>query len=155
VPGFDLPYGQLRHAKALQFIFDYIKNIEVENIVFFEEDWKLLFDVNVDELTPFLNDNISQIRFFRKYGYDIDEIYGEISMVNNATYMFSWNPCIFSKNIAFLDYPIEYDHELLFGQMLQKKFLVYKNGIDVIEHVGYESIEKNMVWDKEYNYSFK
>jgi hypothetical protein len=151
VPSFNLPYGAIRHSRVIQFIFNYIRDIEVENIVFFEEDWKLLFDVNVDNLLKYLKNNISQIRFFRKQNYNAIKINEDISLVKKTKYMFSWNPSIFKKSLVFSEYPTGPDHESDFGKKIKKNFLVYKNGIESVEHIGNISSHPNVKWDKEYN----
>jgi hypothetical protein len=54
VPSFGLPYGYDRHARAMDYIFNTLKDIEQKYVVFFEEDWELKEEVNVDELSPYL-----------------------------------------------------------------------------------------------------
>jgi hypothetical protein len=144
VPSFGLPYGKKRHANVMQFIFDSLNKLDAEYICFFEEDWRLLSDVNVDHLISYLGKDLSQIRLFRKKKYPTAiEIDRDVSIVlkeKAGAYLFSWNPSVFKKQITCVKYPIDEDHELMFGKKLNLSFLVYKNRQEVVEHTGDVSI---------------
>jgi hypothetical protein len=147
VPSFGIPYGSKRHAKTLQFIFNISNKIDADIICFFEEDWELLEEINLDYLSDHLTGEVSQIRFFRplSYNYKVSQVISEnFSIVNDSPYMFSWNPSIFDKKLMSFDYPTEsHDHELAFGKLLSKPFMVYKNGgSPVIKHIGKISVSK-------------
>lgn len=152
VPGFGLPYGHNRHAKAIQFIFDYLKKYKEEYIVFFEEDWKLLEDVVVEDLSKHLDDRVTQIRLYSRAEFGADWHQTENIMATSETYSFSWNPSIFNKRIISFEYPKEtINHEYEFGKKIGDNFFVYKYGTPVVKHVGEYSIEKAVRWDENYN----
>ena len=155
IPGFGLSYSELRHSKAIEFMFSHIQTLDCDNFVFFEEDWELNIPVDVNFLCSYLNADVSQIRLFRTRTYDSQEIFKNIFLVKKSKYMFSWNPCIFKKNIVYLEYPVAANHEFLFGEMINKPFLVYNPGAPVVSHVGYNSISKDVVWDKDYAFKPK
>ena len=151
VPGFGLPYGYDRHAKVIQFIFDHLKEYDEENIVFFEEDWELLEDLVVDELSVHLDDRAAQLQLYSRGEYGISWYQTEDIVATSGDYSFSWNPCIFNKRILYIEYPQGTDnHEYDFGEKVGKNFFLYKNGTPVVKHVGEYSIEKAVRWTEEY-----
>jgi hypothetical protein len=153
-PKDSFPYGQIRHAKALSFIFYYIKNLDIDYVVFFEEDWELLVPVFVDDLCHRLDNSLSQVRLFRPT-YDYPEI-TEISEFirinhNDVIFKFSWNPCVFSKDLVNTDYPNTEEHELIFGEKLLKDFLVYGYPNKAVKHFGKNSLSSpGRIWNDDY-----
>jgi hypothetical protein len=144
VPSFGLPYSSQRHSLVMQFIFDMSKNIDADAICFFEEDWELLEEVDLDYLSKYLNERISQIRLFRKQDYNVAGIiHDDFSVIKTDEYMFTLNPSLFSKKIMQTKYPVNHDnHEWRFGQIINKPFMVYKNGTRVVGHIGEKSITR-------------
>lgn len=152
VPAFDLPYGHERHAKAIQFIFDYLKEYGEEHMVFFEEDWELLEDIVVDKLSVYLDDRATQLRLYSRGEYGISWYQTEDIVATSSDYSFAWNPCIFNKRILSFEYPQgTIHHEYDFGKKVGNNFYLYKCGTPVVRHVGEYSIEKEIRWDKDYN----
>jgi hypothetical protein len=151
IPGFGLPYGNDRHAKAIQFIFDYLIGFSEEHIVFFEEDWALLEEVVVDELSIYLDDRASQLRLYSRGEYGISWYQTEDIIATSSDFSFSWNPCIFNKKILYFEYPQGHDdHEYHFGKKVGENFFLYKYGTPVVKHVGEYSIEKPVRWSDKY-----
>jgi hypothetical protein len=155
-PADRLPYGQIRHAKALNFILSYVKKLDVDYVVFFEEDWELLVPVFVDDLCSKLDDSLSQVRLSRLNVWDYPKI-TEISDFtrishNDVQYKFSWNPCVFAKDLMNSFYPNVYGHEYEFGKMLSKDFLVYGYPNEVVKHVGKISLSSpGRIWNDDYS----
>jgi hypothetical protein len=151
VPSFGLPYGFDRHARAIKFIFAYLKKAKNEYVVFFEEDWELLEDLIVDDLSIHLNDSFNQIRMYSRGDFGVFAEVTKDIIVTSETFSFSWNPNIFSKRICNLRYPIGEAHEEKFGNVLGPNFLLYKHKHPVVKHVGEYSIEKPMRWTEDYH----
>jgi hypothetical protein len=151
-PKDELPYGQIRHAKAVSFMFNYIKNLDIDYVVFFEEDWELLMPVFVDDLCIKLEDSLSQIRLYRLPFHKYPEIKetGEFVRIshNDVIYKFSWNPCVFAKDIVNIEYPIRVEHERIFGKMISKDFLLYGYPNQIIKHSGMISLSSpGLIWN--------
>jgi hypothetical protein len=152
----NLPYGQIRHSRALSFMFKHIKKLDIDYVIFFEEDWELLTPVFVDDLCNKLDDSLSQIRLSRPNVYDYPEI-TEISEFirmdhNDVIYKFSWNPCVFSKDLVDNVYPNCVDHELRFGDKLSKDFLVYSYPNELVRHSGKISLSSpGLTWNDDYS----
>jgi hypothetical protein len=150
-----LPYGQIRHSKALSFIFRYIKTLDIDYVVFFEEDWELIVPVFVDDLCIKLDNSLSQVRLSRLNVWDYPEI-NEISEFirmdhNSVGYKFSWNPCVFSKDLVYNKYPISIGHERIFGNTLSKDFLIYDYPNEVVRHFGKISLSSpGRTWNDDY-----
>jgi hypothetical protein len=153
VPGFDLPYGTIRHANANKYMFSYLTNLNPKNIVFFEEDWDLQQDVDVDYLDNIFKDEYSQILLRRDSLPDKLVPDGELFHRISDIWFFTLNPSIFRVDIATLgskSYPLVWDHEEVFGKMLKdKKSMVYGEGM-LVKHIGEYSIEKPIRWDDDY-----
>jgi hypothetical protein len=155
-PKDELPYGQIRHSKAVSFMFNYIKNLDIDYVVFFEEDWELVVPVFVDDLCSKLDDSLSQARLSRLNNYDYPEIKepGEFVRIDykDVDYKFSWNPCVFSKDLANNSYPNSEGHELIFGKNLSKDFLVYGYPNEVVKHLGRTSLSSpGKIWNDDYS----
>jgi|GEM_PF-398438 len=140
---------------AIQTIFNYIKNLDVDYILEVEEDWMLNRPLKLSSIGKAIESNpdILQMRIPRVVWYapyhvlDINagslllhhmNIPGTMTSVNNNDtdswyewrgdfYFWSHNPNVFSKKILTEDYNAitEKDHELSFGKYLMKK---YPNG---------------------------
>lgn len=146
VPSFDLPYGYDRHAKAMKFIFDMHDSIDADVVCFFEEDWELQEEVDLDYISKYLTEEFSQIRLFRQQDYNVAGIVDEdFSIVRSDSYMFTLNPSLFYKSIMKIEYPTysSHMHEWTFGQIVNKPFMVYKNGTPIVAHIGKVSVEKS------------
>jgi hypothetical protein len=87
---------------------------------------------------------LSQIRLFRRLEYptaiQIDKDVSIVLKEKANDYLFSWNPSVFSKNITFVKYPIDENHEFVFGKKINLSFLVYKNKQEIVEHTGDTSL---------------
>lgn len=153
IPDYNLPYSVERHAKVLNFIFNYLRNSDIDYVLFFEEDWELLEEINPQLLVPYLKKSVSQIRLYRKQDYqNLRPVSDSLHWCDDAKYLFSWNPSIMSAEIFKNEYPIDgQDHELTFGNMLSKPFLVYGYGREIVRHTGKKSISKNILWHDDYS----
>ena len=135
---------------AIQFIFDYIKNLDVEFILEIEEDWMLFRPLDLNKITSILaiNSHIVQMRIPRTIWYsdyhtlDIDagslllyhknleESTGKFVRYKRDRwfewrgkfYFWSHNPSVFRKSIVYEDYfSYSIDHEYSFGEQLMNK----------------------------------
>jgi hypothetical protein len=150
-----LPYGPLRHSKAIRFIFNHIKKLDVGYVVFFEEDWELLAPIFADDLCNKLDSSLSQVRISRFKNYDYPEIMPQGEFIrmnhNDVKYKFSWNPCVFSKDLVYRDYPYFAKHELKFGRDISKDFLIYGWPNELVKHTGKISIsDPGRIWNDDY-----
>lgn len=133
-----VPAGQ---AKAVQSMFDYIKNLDVDYVVWTEEDWVLFRSLDTKEIFETLKQNINvlQMRIPRTIWYAdyhlfdlnagsllLDYIedknagwsYDKWFNVKTSHYFWSHNPCVFLKDIVNNPYPTDGDHEFKFGTAL-------------------------------------
>jgi hypothetical protein len=155
VPSFGLPYGYDRHARAMDYIFNTLKDIEQKYVVFFEEDWELKEEVNVDELSPYLTDDVGQIRLYRPQEYlEVIPLSKDVVEATVKAYTFTLNPSVFRTDIFKYSYPLDQgiNHEYFFGEAVNKKILVYKYGQTVVEHIGEYSVEKPVRWTENYEW---
>lgn len=149
VPISDKPVGQ---PAAIDFIFNYIKTLDVDYILQVEEDWMLNRPLSISNICEVLdlNTNILQMRIPRVVWYapyhtlDIDAgsiLLHHINMPDSLTnfksdgrnswyewrgdfFFWSHNPNIFSKAIIEDKYILEPvdDHEMSFGSSLANKY---------------------------------
>jgi hypothetical protein len=152
-PKDELPYGQIRHAKAVSFMFNYIKNLDIDYVVFFEEDWQLLIPVFVDDLCYKLDSSLSQVLLYRPKNtitINNNDLFSRIDH-NTLKWKFSWNPCVFAKDLVNRPYPNSDHHEFKFGEILSKDFLVYGYPNEVVRHVGKNSLSSpGLIWNDDY-----
>jgi hypothetical protein len=61
-------------------------------------------------------------------------------------YTFTLNPSVFRTDIFKYSYPLDQgiNHEYIFGEIVNKKILVYKYGQPIVQHIGKYSIEKGV-----------
>jgi len=147
VPSFGLPYGYDRHARAMDYIFNTLKDIEQKYVVFFEEDWELKEEVNVDELSPYLTYDLWQIRLYIPQEYlEVIPLSKDVVEATVKAYTFTLNPSVFRTDIFKYSYPLDQgiNHEYIFGEIVNKKILVYKYGQPIVQHIGKYSIEKGV-----------
>jgi hypothetical protein len=143
------------HVAALGFIFQYIKQLDVDYVLQLEEDWMLNRPLDISRIATVLqeNPNILQMRIPRVVWYapyhlaDIEagsQLLHQTNLPKTKTklrnndqdswyewrgdfYFWSHNPSVFSKKILEESYDSITDdyHEHAFGKLLMKK---YPNG---------------------------
>jgi len=160
-PSFGFNYGEDRHSTVLRIMFKLFKQLPYENVVFFEEDWEIVNELNVDNLLPLINKDVCQVKFARnekymeytmdKYEYSIVD---DSVVLNNAKidnpWFFSWNPSIFNKRIFDIEYPFGEFHEARFGKMVRgTKVIIPNYKLETVRHIGIQSILQPATWDED------
>ena len=142
-----VPIGkkQMGQSRAMRFIFDYVKKLDVEYFLEVEEDWMLFRPLSIKGIVSALdsNSNIVQMRIPRTIWYSTDATvdlnFGSLLMyflsipestsrkVNDQWfewrgdwYFWSHNPNVFKKSICETVYNISNaeNHEMAFGLQL-------------------------------------
>jgi hypothetical protein len=145
----DKPVGQV---KAIDFIFNKLKELDVDYILEIEEDWMLFRKIDIKSIIDVLEDNpnILQMRIPRTVWYSdyhtldieagsllnhhigINGSHTEFKSNDESSwyewrgsfYFWSHNPSLFPKHMLNENYGDvqEEDHELAFGKQLMKKY---------------------------------
>lgn len=130
------PVGQ---TKAVQSIFDYIRDLDVEYVLELEEDWLLFRELSLQPIFDVLKNypDVVQMRIPRTIWYadyhrfDLDagsllldyinnknaeyEFMGKWFNIRSDAYFFSHNPNVFRKDLINKSYNESGDHEHSFG----------------------------------------
>jgi len=151
-----IQFGQIRHARTINFIFDYLSNnTSNQYFVQVEDDVKLIKPINFDRAIELLGDKVSQVRLSRD-----DSVFSDWRLAKTleekddhvvVSYMRLWfwghRPSIFKRDILNFRVHAEkdgfIDSENSLGSQLYDKGYVFITVKDVtIEHIGQESFDK-------------
>jgi hypothetical protein len=148
VPVADTNVGQV---EAIKFVFNYIKNLDIDYVLELEEDWMLFRELNLDNIISVMekNSNILQMRIPRTIWHseyhNIDLVAGSLLrhhknipdtrsryvgkgnkrwfLWRGMFYFWSHNPSLYKKSMVYEEYlEHEVDHEYHFGADLFSKY---------------------------------
>lgn len=160
MPSFDLGFSEERHSMVLSTFFKLFRKLAYDRFVFFEEDWELIREVNIDEMSIHL-DKSMQVLLARN-SKSIDNFInnrvtihkdGNLQLLNVKgmyPWTFTWNPSIFDRRMINLEYPTGELHEQRFGQSIDNLVQIIPNyRVELVKHIGIESIAQPALWDED------
>lgn len=160
MPSFNLPFSEERHSRVISTFFKLFRQLDYDRFVFFEEDWELIREINIDEMSIHLNKSMQVLlaRNSKSIDYHINNRVsirkdGNLQLLTVKgiyPWTFTWNPSIFDRRIINLEYPIGELHEQRFGQSIDNLVQIIPDyRVESVRHIGIESIAQPAIWDED------